>query len=129
MRQSYHAADAVAVDAQKLSAIAPDALMAARLKIAPATQVIISDYPIYAIYRANTVADAPKPVMQAESVLVTRPGFDPQIHLINRAGAACVAALIKGQSLGQTLAGADESLDLGAVLGVLLAQGAIVEIN
>jgi hypothetical protein len=116
------------VDPQALTTIAPDALMGARLRIAPATQTVVSDYPIHAIYRANTVADAPKPVMQAEAVLITRADFDPEIHAINAASATCIAALGKGQSLGQAMATADDTLDLGATLGLLLAQGAVTEI-
>ena len=103
--------------------------MDTKLQLAPAVRTITSDYPIHAIYRANTQADAPKPVMQAEAVLITRAGFDPQIHLINAAGAACIEALRKGRSLGHALASGDDTLDLGAVLGLLLAQGAVTEIH
>lgn len=129
MRHAYHAEDAAPVDAQALAALAPDALMSTRLQIAPAVQTVVSNYPIHAIYLANTQLDAPKPVMQAESLLITRAGFDPQIHLINAAGAGCIAALQDGAPLGQAMAAADETLDLGAVLGLLLAQGAVTEIN
>ncbi|WP_341365484.1 DNA-binding domain-containing protein [Yoonia sp. BS5-3] len=128
MRHAYHAGDAAPIEGQALSALAPDDLMSARLRLAPAIRTVVSDYPIHAIYAANTQADAPKPVMQPESLLITRPGFDPQIHLINAAGAGCIAALQDGQPLGHAMATADETLDLGAILGLLLAQGAVSEI-
>ncbi len=128
LRHAYHAADATPVDAQALAALDPDMLMSAKLRIAPAVRTITSTYPIHAIYRANTQSDAPKPVMQAESLLITRAGFDPQIHLINAAAANCIRALQDGQPLGQAMALADDTLDLGAVLGLLLGQGAITEI-
>jgi len=128
MRHAYHAEDASQLDAQSLGALAPEALMGAKLGIAPATQTITSEYPVHAIYLANTQADSPKPVMQPQAALITRAGFDPQIHLINAAAATCIEALKKGQSLGQAMATADDTLDLGAVLGLLLAQGAITEI-
>ena len=128
LRHAYHAADAKPVDANALTTIASDALMGIRLRIAPATQTITSDFPVHAIYRANTVANAPKPVMQAEAVLITRAGFDPELHLINAAAATCIDALKNGQSLGQAMATADDTLDLGAALGLLLAQGAVTEI-
>jgi hypothetical protein len=128
LRHAYHAADATPVDAQALAALTPEALMGAKLRIAPATQTVTSAYPIYAIYRANTQSDAPKPTMRAEAVIITRAGFDPEIHAINAAAAACVSALQKGQSLGQAMATANNSLDLGAILGLLLAQGAVTEI-
>ena len=128
MRHAYHAADTTPVAAEALSALTPDALMGVRLRIAPAVQTVSSDYPIHAIYRANMDPDAPKPVMRPEAVLVARAGFDPTLHLINPAAAACIDALKAGQTLGQTIAAADDSLDLGAVLGLLLAQGAVAEI-
>ncbi|WP_296425154.1 DNA-binding domain-containing protein [Yoonia sp.] len=128
LRHAYHAADATPVDAQRLGVLAPDALMGARLRIAPAITTVTSDFPIYSIYRANTVTDAPKPVMQAETVLITRARFDPEIHPINAAAARLIAALADGQSLGQAAALADETLDLGAILGLLLAQGAVTDI-
>lgn len=128
IRHAYHAADATPVAPQALGEIAPDALMSAKLRIAPAIQTVVSDFPIHAIYRANTMNDAPKPVMQAEAVLITRAGFDPEIHPINAAAATCIEALKKGQSLGQAMASADDTLDLGAVLGLLLSQRAVTEI-
>ena len=117
LRHSYHAADATPVDVHALSTRAPDALMSAKLRIAPATQTVSSDYPLHAIYRANTQTDAPKPVMQAESVLITRAAFDPEIHPINAAAATCVAALQKGQSLGQAMATAGPWCYFGTAFG------------
>lgn len=128
LRHAYHAADATPIDASALAALTADALMTTRLRIAPAVQIITSDYPIHAIYRANTAVDAPRPVMQPEAVLITRPGFDPELHLINAAAANCITGLKAGQSLGQTMATAGDTLDLGATLGLLLAQGAVTEI-
>ncbi|WP_439155037.1 HvfC/BufC N-terminal domain-containing protein [Yoonia sp.] len=129
MRHAYHAADATPIDAQALAALTPDALMDVRLALAPATHVMTSDYPIHAIYRANTAADAPKPAMRPEAVLITRPGFDPALNLINAATAACIAALAQGQTLGRAMTTAGDDLDLGAALGILLAQEAITDIT
>jgi hypothetical protein len=128
MRHAYHAADATPIAAEALTALAADALMGVRLRIAPSIHTISSDYPIHAIYRANTEPDAPKPVMRPEAVMIARPGFDPVLHLINAAAATCIDALKAGETLGQTITTADDSLDLGAVLGLLLSQGAVTEI-
>ena len=128
LRHAYHAADATPIDTAALATLTPDALMTTRMRIAPAVQVITSDYPIHAIYRANTLVDAPRPVMQPEAALITRPGFDPEIHLINTAAANFITGLAAGQPLGQTLATAGDTFDLGATLGLLLAQGAVIDI-
>lgn len=129
MRHAYHAADATPIDAQALAALAPDTLMGVRLVLAPATQVATSDYPIHAIYRANVVPDAPKLVMRPEAVLITRPGYDPAFHLIDSAAATCIRALAQGQTLGHAVSTAGDDLDLGATLGILLAQAAITDIT
>lgn len=129
LRQSYHAADAAPITTDRLTALPPDALMGARLRFAPAIQRVTSAYPIHAIYRANTVADAPRPVMQAESVLVTRPAFDPEIHLLPAGSDALVQALLRGQNLADALQTAGDGADLAAVLQLLLAQGALTDID
>jgi len=129
MRHSYHAADATPIDAQALATVAPDALMALRFKFAPAMQMIGSDHPIHAIYLANTQANAPKPVMQAETALITRANFDPQLHLISKADTTCLQSLIDGHPLGVAMTNAGETLDLGALLGLLLQNGAITDLT
>ncbi|MFT4743935.1 MAG: hypothetical protein ACI91Z_001914 [Yoonia sp.] len=129
MRHAYHAGDADPIDAATLGALAPDKLMGARLTLAPATTVITSQYPIFSIYRANTVPDAPKAAMQPECLLITRPAFDPIQHLISPASAACITALDKSDPLGVAMSAAGNDLDLGATLGLLLGQSAVTSLN
>lgn len=128
LRSAYHAADATPAPPQALSELPPEALMQVRLRLAPAVHCVVSDYPIHAIYLANTVAGSPKPVMRPEAILITRHGFDPDLHLIDAAAAGCIAALKSGQTLGQAMTAADQTPDIGHVLGLLLAQGAITDI-
>lgn len=126
LRHSYHAADAAPVS---LEGMQPDALVAARLTLAPALRVIRSDWPIHAIYRANTEADAPKPQMQAEDVLITRPEFDPMLQPLTPGAADFIAALQDTKTLGEALdhaASTTPTFDLSHTLGLLIAGGAIV---
>ena len=129
LRQAYHAADAAPIDGQSLAALSPDRLMATKFKFAPSTQVISADFPIFGIYLANTAAQAPRPEMRAEALLITRPSFDPQQHLLTEAAAACISALMDGNSLGVAMSSAGNDLDLGATLGLLLGQGAITTLT
>jgi len=129
MREAYHAGDATPMLGEKLAALAPEDLMGVRFSFAPATRIVASDYAIHSIYRANTQADAPKVVMQPETVLVTRPGFDPEQHVITPSAAKCIAALMDNHPLGVAMSQAGDDLDLGAVLGLLLAQGAITDLS
>lgn len=125
LRQSYHAADSRAVEPAALAALPPDRLLDTRLDIAPAVRVLASPWPILSIWRANTEADAPAPVMGPEDVLVGRPGFDPAPWLLPPGGVAFASALAMGAPLGAALEGAGDAFDLAATLEVLLAAGAI----
>ena len=129
MRQSYHAHDADPIDGAALAEIEPDALMALRFEFTPAVQLIESEFPVHGIYQSNTQANAPKPVMKPETVLITRPQFDPQIHLISKADATCLSSLIDGHPLGVAMTNAGDTLDLGALLGLLLREGAITSLT
>jgi len=129
MRRAYHAADAAPIDAQTLAGLAPERLMGTKFTFAPATQALISDFPIYSIYRANTVEGAPNAIMRPEAILISRPQFDPQQTLITASAATCIASLIEGHSLGVAMTAAGDDLDLGETLGLLLAQGCITSLS
>jgi Uncharacterized protein conserved in bacteria len=131
LRESYHAADAEPIDPAALQALDAEALMAARLRLAPAVRLVRSRWPLHAIWAYN-MAGGPKPAPVAEDVLVTRPGFDPAPHALTPAGGAFTAALLAGGTLGAAAeAGAekDPAFDLSAPLGALLAGGAIVALD
>lgn len=124
---AYHAADAAPIGAGALGAGAD--LMSARVTLAPALRVIRSRWPLYGIWRANTLADAPAPGRAAEDVLVTRPGFDPTADLLPAGGAAFIARLACGDSLAAATLAAGEAFDPGPTLGLLLRGGALTKIR
>ncbi len=127
LRRAYHAADRPALAADRLQALPPEDLMAAKLVFVPALQIVRSDWPIHAIWRFNTEPDAEQPRMAAQDVLITRPGFDPVPVVLPSQAAALLAALMAGVPFGTALEQAP-GVDLAAVLGLLLAQGAIADI-
>ena len=124
MRQSYHAADAVPIVGDLLT---PDRLLTARLTFAPALRLVQSDWPIHAIWAANTHG-GPPPVMQAQAVLIVRPAFDPEPHVLGPAGPV-MAALLAGQTMAEALDLAADSFDLTGFLALLLAAGAITGLD
>ena len=126
LRQAYHAADAAPIAAEALGSLAPDQLMRTKLRFAPAVKLLGSRFPLYAIYAANTGAASGKIVNEAESVLVTRPQFDPVAQKLTPASAKFVAALLSGETLGASMAACGRDLDLPATLGLLFAQSAII---
>ncbi|MDX5412583.1 MAG: DNA-binding domain-containing protein [Rhodobacterales bacterium] len=135
LRRSYHAADAAPLDPAILGAIAPDDLPATRFTLAPAVMLIRSRWPIHAIWAYNMIPGSPAPQVQgqAQDVMITRPGFDPAAHPLTPGGAAFVAALMEGATLGAAHdAGASSDdiadpadFDPSPILGLLITGGAI----
>ena len=132
LRESYHAADAPALPPEKLESIAPDALMATRVQIAPSVRLLRSAWPVHAIWSFNMIDGAAKPQMQAEDTLIVRPDFDPMPVLLPAGGGAFVDALMNGQTFGDAYSAAlhdTPDTDLGAILGLLLAHGALTHLG
>ncbi|MDP4031781.1 MAG: DNA-binding domain-containing protein [Pseudorhodobacter sp.] len=134
LRAAYHAADRPALAAERLAALPPERFLAARLQLAPALRLIVSDWPIHAIWRANTKSantrsDAAAPAIRAESVVVLRPEFDPVPHLLAPGAAVFLAALLAGETVGTAMDKAGEGHDLSASLTLLLNGGAIVGLH
>ena len=129
IRQSYHAADAVAVDGARLGRLTPAALMHTRLQFAPAVRLLPSDWPIHAIWRANTDPAAPKPVAGPQAVLIVRPAFDPGLHPVSPDAARVLDRLMQGDSFASALAAAPPEFDLAGLLTLLLSQGAISDLT
>lgn len=132
LRRSYHAADAAPLDPAELASLPPADIPNARLAFAPATQLIVSPWPLYDIWRFNTEDGAPKPQAVAQSVLVARPEFDPQPHALSPADAAFCAAAMSGQTIGHAVVAAeaeDAAFDLTPLLGLLLSQHVLTQLT
>ena len=127
LRHAYHAADAGPVPADALSNLAPETLGDLRFFLAPALHIVASPYPIHGVWRANMAGDAA--TQGHETVLITRPYLDPQMHVISPAAARFVVALQTDATLANAADVAGDTLDLGAILGLLLSQRAITKIK
>ncbi len=132
LRRSYHAADARPIDTGMLALTAPELLMQTQLGFAPSAIVVRSDWPIYDIWRFNTVADAPKPAPTPQDVLIVRPEFDPAPHPLPAGGADWIAEMAKGRTIGEAVDAVTTShpdFDLSAPLTLLLQGGAITSMT
>lgn len=127
IRESYHAAEAPPFDAGALAELDFEGLMALRLTLAPSVRLLASRWPVLSIWRYNTEAGAPKPMMAAEAVLVSRPGFDPAPALLPEGGVAFLSALGRGESLGAALEtpGLPDPFDIDTTLGLVLNGAAL----
>ncbi len=125
MRRSYHAADTVPLDASGLD---PEALMALKPHLAPATILIASPHPILSIWLFNMVPDAPKPQAGGENVMITRPGFDPAPHLLPPGGLVLARALNGTTTLGAALEAVQAAApraDIAGLLTLMLGSAAL----
>ena len=126
MRASYHAADAVPLDPVVLQQ-APETLAGLRLRLAPATKVLRSRWPIYDLWRRATDPLASKPRAAGQAILITRPTFDPAPHLLPT-GAATFLLALESHPLGAALEAAQSAapdFDFAETLTLLLHSHAL----
>lgn len=132
IREAYHAADAQPIDPAALAAMPPQDLMETHVTLAPSLRLLRSDWPLYDLWAYNMVDGAPKPQPRAQDVLILRPEFDPQPHALPPGGAACIAALQAGETLGTAIETATQmapDFDLTPVLTLLLQGQAITYLS
>ncbi|MEM6617935.1 MAG: DNA-binding domain-containing protein [Pseudomonadota bacterium] len=130
-REVYHGADSHPIDADALGRIAPETLVDARLRLAPARAVLRSPWPVAQIWRMNAEG-GPPPVAAAETVLLTRPDYDVAITVIDTATDTFFTALAEGATLGVALEAAtehDARFDMGAALGLALTHNLITAVR
>ena len=126
LREAYHAADTAPVAPEALQ---HPRLLEAALRLAPATRLVASPYPIHAIWRANSEDGAPAATGGAQTVLVTRPDWDPKPTVLPPPAARCVAALLAGARFGAALEQAGDGLDLAELLTLLIDTKSITRIE
>ncbi|MBR9819902.1 MAG: DUF2063 domain-containing protein [Rhodobacteraceae bacterium] len=131
LRASYHAADATPLDPARLSALPPEDLGRARLRLAPPVRILRSDWPLWQIWQLAH-HDGPPPQPVAQDILITRPGYDPRPYLLPAGGAGFLEALGQGQSAEMASEAAlaeAPGADLAAILGLLLQSGALMSLE
>ena len=130
-RTAYHAADATPADPAILQTLPPEALAQTRFTLTPATQLIRSRWPIHAIWAFN-MQDGPKPQPGPQTVLITRPDYDPQMTAVPPGTADFIAALQAGAPLSDAhdkASTTDPDFDLTPALTLLLKTQAITTIT
>lgn len=128
MRESYHAADHVALAPQALGQMTESALLQARFTLAPSLRLLSSRWPVQSIWAANMRGGA-APRMEAQEVALLRAEFDPEPCLLPPGGVAFLRALSDGQPLIAALAQTGGGFDLAAILGLLIQHRALVGVS
>jgi hypothetical protein len=125
LRQSYHAADAAPF---ATTGLAPAGVLSLKPRLAPATLVMSSRHPVFAIWRYNTETGAAKPDAAPQDVLIARKGYDPAPHLLPPGGLTLARAL-KGrltlaEAMTRTLAD-HPTADIAALVTLFFTTGAL----
>ncbi len=126
LRQSHHAADTVPLTAEALM-LPPERMLGARLSLAPTLRLLQSPWPLWSIWQFHHGGPPPEPGPQ--DVVVLRPAFDPLPLLLPTGGAAFVAALLTGATVGQAIDAAGPDHPLSETLSLLFTHGAVVALN
>lgn len=127
IRRSYHSADATPMDPEILGSLTEAQFLSARLRFAPAFYLQSSPWPIHAIWYA-ALHGGPTPTMIAQDVLILRPNFDPEVHVLAPKTIEFLRALHAGQTVQSALETGIEA-DLAATLAILIAGGAMTGVD
>jgi len=130
--ESFHAADAVALDAQAFQTLqaSPDTLFALRVQLHPACRLVRSRHAAFSIWAAHQGFMAIESVVldQPEDALIFRPEHEVRTLGLPPGGAVFLAALADRCTLAEAAAAAgnEAGFDLSANLRGLIENGLVV---
>jgi hypothetical protein len=128
--QAYHAADVSILDPSELGEVTPEELGTVQFVRHPAAAVVMSEWPVWDLVRINRFEKDTQckiDLSVAQSVLITRPEFDVDIHLLPSGGDEFVDNLFSGSALGEAAEAAhlkNGGFSLSGCLSDLLSNGA-----
>ncbi len=120
---SYFAPDAPGFDPAALGDLAAEDYASLSFVLHPATRALASDYPVHALWQAETLGDVTE---TGYRVLVARPALDVMAHDVDAGTYAMFTALAAGEALAAAAAAAqaeDDGFELQAALVRLIEWG------
>jgi hypothetical protein len=128
--RAYHAADAAALALTDISTLPPSGMLALTLAAHPAAALVASRHPVGSIWSANRSAgDVRLRASGAETILVTRPGYEVDVRIVSEADGRFCASLFGGETIeaaAEAAAARFATFDLGTALVGLVSAGAFV---
>lgn len=131
--ESYHAADAVPLDAEALAGIDLRRLSGVSFQLHPSLRLFASEHPAVTIWRLNADTDADvssvKLADAAEWALVLRPHLQVEVSRVSEPVHDLSRRLMAGESLGPAAAATASRhphLDVQGALAGLIEAGAII---
>lgn len=134
-QRAYHAADADAIDPQRLASVPAEDVAGATLVFHPAARVLSSPFPVYSIWKTNTFDVEVEPIdtrSAPEAVLIVRRHLDVRTLLLPRGAANFLATLMAGGRIGEAFEGAcrdEPQFDPTPTFAALFELGAVIEIK
>jgi len=131
---AYHAADAVPLSAEALSAIPSERLADAVFLPHPSTRIVRSRFAAVTIFAANRGEGETGPVDAgvAEDAVITRPDAEVFARHLPRGGAVFLENLISGRPLGEAAASALEfspAFDIAANIAGMIQSGVFTSVT
>ena len=123
---AYGAAEAVPMGAEALQGLAADALLALRPALVPSATLLVSDWPVHAIWMNPDAMVESGVAPRAEAVLTARPAMQVQTSLLHPAEHALLRTLQHGGTLGEAAVAAqqtDPAFDLMTAFAGHLSAG------
>ena len=135
LHRAHYAAGMEGITAEQLSAVPPEQLEEAVLRLHPACSALAFEWnvvPLWQAHQPDSGIEFPEQMQQASYALVLRPQWKTQVLPLTAADHATLSALARGETFGAALDAAfeiDEAFDVGGRLQQWLALGLIVGIN
>ena len=132
--QSYHAADAAALDPHDFARIAPEDLSRLRMTLHPAMRLIVSRFPVTTLWRMNR-GEAPLTTIEAwsaETALIYRPRFTVAVDALSPASGKFLQTLHAGDTLADAIEQAaliDDHFDLTTEWQCLIGNGLVTTLT
>ncbi|MDX5594706.1 DNA-binding domain-containing protein [Pseudovibrio sp. SPO723] len=130
--KAYHGAELAVTAAEQLQEVTGERLNEVRFKVHPTASSVISQFPIYEIFKVNRDGAAATPVAGGgQGVLVVRPGMHVVVEQVSPETLFLFEQLKQGVSLGAAAeAGLSQfpGFDLGSCLSSLLQTGALAQV-
>lgn len=131
--RAHHSADAVPIDADRLTALDPSKIADIRIDLHPSVEIVRSQYPVFTIWAMNSGEQELAPIedWRGEDALVARPGLDVEIRALPLGGAAFLVALAENRPFGEAAEAAladNSDFDLIGNLAGLIGSGLVRDI-
>lgn len=129
--RAHYAPDAAPLTPDAVRALTPARIAALAPGLHGSAGLILSDYPVFSIYRANRADGPPERVALdrgGESALVWRPGREVMTERLSPGETVFLAAIETGGRLdaaGEAALQTDHEFDLAAAFGKWLTRGAL----